>query len=177
MLSTKLEEALNTHLNAEIYSSYLYFSMSSWFRSVNLDGCANWMHVQGLEELSHAKKFYDYIDERGGKVTLAQIDAPPVTWDSAYHVFEETLKHEKLVTSLIYDLVDLGREERDHATEIFLQWFVTEQMEEESSVEKIIEQIKLLEGAPGAMYMLDKELGARNAAALFAQFANTGAQA
>lgn len=168
MFPEKIEKAFNEHLNAELYSAYLYFAMSSWFKTQNLEGCAGWMHVQGLEEMSHAKKFYDYIDERDGRVLLTQIDAPPVEWDSPLHAFEETLKHEYEVTRRIHSLVDLCNEEKDHAGIIFLQWFVTEQVEEEASVKKVIDQINLLKDAPGGIYMLDKELGSRDETAVFA---------
>lgn len=173
MLSERLETAFNKHLNAELYSAYLYFSQSAWFKSKGLEGCAGWMNVQGLEELSHAQKFYHYIDERDGRILLQGIDTPPSEWNSPLHVFEETLGHERKVTGLINDLMDLCQDERDHAGIIFLQWFVTEQVEEEASVAKVIDQIKLLQDAPGGIYMLDKELGARDAATVFTGLMNS----
>lgn len=172
MLSEKLEKELNAQINAEVFSAYLYFAKASWFKSQNLEGCAGWMQVQALEELTHAKKFYDFVEDRGGRVVLAAIDAPPREWDSPLQAFEKVLEHERKVTGLINGLLDLAREERDHATEIFLQWFVTEQVEEEAAADKIIQQLKLMGAAPGGLYMLDKELGARNASTLLDQFQN-----
>jgi ferritin len=121
MLSEKMENALNGQLNAEMYSGYLYLSMNAYFKSINLDGFANWMHYQAQEELAHAMKFYDFIISRGGRVKLAQVDAPPNTWDSPLAIFEATLEHEQKVTGLINDLVELALAEHDHASNIFLQ--------------------------------------------------------
>lgn len=169
MISPKLEKALNEQINAETYSAYLYFAKASWLRSQNLDGCATWMRAQAMEELTHAQKFFDFVEDRGGRVTLKAIEAPRKDWDSLLNVFEEVLVHEQKVTSLINNLVDLARKEKDHATEIFLQWFVTEQVEEEATADKIINQIKLMGNAPGGVFMLDKELSARTPASVLAQ--------
>jgi ferritin len=163
MLSDRMEKALNGQVNAELYSSYLYLSMNAYFKSVNLDGFANWMHAQAQEELMHAMKFYDFINQRGGRTLLAAIEAPPDQWDSPLAVFEDTLKHEKKVTGLINGLVDIAMEERDHATQIFLQWFVTEQIEEEESVGNVLEQLKLLGDAKQGLFMMDRELATRQA--------------
>ncbi|MHC4488139.1 MAG: ferritin, partial [Planctomycetota bacterium] len=122
MISKKMEKALNGQLNAELYSAYLYLSMAAYFESADLAGFANWMRVQVQEEQFHAMKFYDYIIERGGRVTLGSIQAPPSDWDSPLAVFEATLTHEQKVTGLINDLVDVARGEKDNASEIFLQW-------------------------------------------------------
>jgi len=161
MLSEKMETALNRHLNAEFYSAYLYLSMNAHFKSINLDGFATWMYYQAQEELTHAMKFYDFINQRGGRVSLAQVEAPPVQWDSPLAVFEATLEHEQKVTGLINDLVELAQQERDHATQIFLQWFVSEQVEEEENVGGVLQQLKLMGDARGGLFMLDRELGAR----------------
>ena len=161
MLSDRMEKALNGQVNAELYSSYLYLSMNAYFKSVNLDGFANWMHAQAQEELMHAMKFYDFINQRGGRTLLAAIEAPPDQWDSPLAVFEDTLKHEQKVTGLINGLVDIAIEERDHATQIFLQWFVTEQIEEEESVGNVLEQLKLLGDAKQGLFMMDRELSMR----------------
>jgi ferritin len=161
MLGTQMEKALNVQLNAETYSAYLYLSMSAYFHSLSLGGFANWMRVQAQEELVHAMKFYDFINDRGGRVTLTAVDAPPTEWDSPLAAFEAAYKHEQKVTGLINDLVDLALKERDHASHIFLQWFVTEQVEEEDSANDVIQQIKLMSGAQGGMFMLDRELGQR----------------
>ena len=161
MLSDRMEKALNGQVNAELYSSYLYLSMNAYFKSINLDGFANWMYAQAQEELMHAMKFYDFINQRGGRTLLAAIEAPPDQWDSPLAVFENTLKHEQKVTGLINGLVDIAIEERDHATQIFLQWFVTEQIEEEESVGNVLEQLKLLSDAKQGLFMMDRELATR----------------
>ncbi len=161
MIGKKMEQALNGQVNAELYSSYLYLSMESWFRSKNLSGFANWMRVQIQEEMSHAMKFYDFIDERGGRIVLKAIDGPPTEWDSPLAVFEAVYEHEQKVSGLINDLVDLAIKEKDHATNSFLQWFVSEQVEEEASADAAVQQLKMVEKAPGGMFMLDRELGQR----------------
>jgi ferritin len=161
MLKKKLEEAMNEQINAEYYSSYLYLSMSAYFDSLNLSGFAHWMRAQSQEELMHALKFFAYVNERGGRVTLKAIDAPETEWASPLKVFEETLKHEEHVTSLINQLMDLAIKENDHAAKGFLQWFVNEQVEEEASASAIVEKLKMIKDAPGALFMMDRELGAR----------------
>jgi ferritin len=158
-----MQKGLNAQMIAELYSSYLYLSMNAYFKSVNLDGFANWMYAQAQEELMHGMKFYGFINQRGGRVTLAGIAAPPTEWDGPMAVFEDTLKHEQKVTGLINDLVEVALEERDHATQVFLQWFVTEQVEEEDSVGNVIEQLKLLGDAKGGLFMMDRELAKRQA--------------
>jgi ferritin len=165
MLSEKIQKALISQLNAELYSSYLYLSMNAYFKSVNLDGFATWMHYQAQEELEHAMKFYDFISQRGGRIQLMQIEAPPTDWDSPLAVFEATLAHEQKVTGLINDLVEVAHEERDHATHIFLQWFVSEQVEEEESVGGVLEQLKLMGEAQGGLFMIDRELAKRGPSA------------
>jgi ferritin len=139
--------------------------MNAYFKSVNLDGFANWMYYQAQEELEHSLKFYDFVIQRGGKVVLAQIEAPPTEWDSPMAVFEATLAHEQKVTGLINDLVEIALEERDHATNIFLQWFVSEQVEEEESVGGVLEQLKLMGDAQGGLFMIDRELAKRSPSA------------
>ncbi len=161
MLTDKMQKALNGQMNAELYSSYLYLSMNAYFKSVNLDGFANWMYYQAQEELEHAMKFYDFICQRGGRVQLAQIEAPPSEWNSPLAVFEDTLAHEQKVTGLINDLVEIANEERDHASQIFLQWFVSEQVEEEDSVGGVLEQLKLMGEAKGGLFMMDREMAKR----------------
>jgi ferritin len=156
-----MQKALNGQMNAELYSSYLYLSMNAYFKSVNLDGFANWMYYQAQEELEHAMKFYDFICQRGGRVQLAQIEAPPSEWNSPLTVFEDTLAHEQKVTGLINDLVEIANAERDHASQIFLQWFVSEQVEEEDSVGGVLEQLKLMGEAKGGLFMMDREMAKR----------------
>jgi ferritin len=161
MISEKMQEALNGQLNAELYSSYLYLSMAAYFQDLNMGGCANWMRVQAQEEDIHAMKFYNFINERGGRVVLKTIDGPPTEWDSPLAAFEAVLEHEQKVTGLINELVELALAEHDHATNIFLQWFVTEQVEEEDSANDVIQQIKMVGEAQGGLFMLDRELGQR----------------
>ena len=161
MLTDKMQKALTGQMNAELYSSYLYLSMNAYFKSVNLDGFANWMYYQAQEELEHAMKFYDFICQRGGRVQLAQIEAPPSEWNSPLAVFEDTLAHEQKVTGLINDLVEIANEERDHASQVFLQWFVSEQVEEEDSVGGVLEQLKLMGEAKGGLFMMDREMAKR----------------
>ena len=161
MLSEKIQEALNDQLNAEIYSSYLYLAMEAYFQDKSLTGFATWMRVQTQEELTHAMKFYDFINERGGRVTLKPIDAPPGDWESPLAAFEAAYKHETIVTGLINKLVDLALAESDHATDTFLQWFVAEQVEEEDSASTVVDRIKLVGEAPGGLFLLDQELGQR----------------
>ena len=161
MISKKMEEALNAQVNAELYSAYLYLSMESYFQSLTLNGFANWMRVQTQEEVSHAMKIYDFINERGGRALLKGIDAPPTEWNSPLAVFKAAYAHEQKVTGLINGLVDLAIKEKDHATNSFLQWFVNEQVEEEASADEIVQQLKMMEKAPGGMFMLDRELGQR----------------
>lgn len=161
MLNKKIQDTINTQINAETYSAYLYLSMSAYFESINLKGFANWMRVQAQEELVHAMKFYDYVNERGGRIILRLVEGPPSEWNSPLAVFEHTYRHEQKVTSMIYNLVDLAIEERDHATHSFLQWFISEQVEEEAGANEILQKLKLLGDAPGGLFMLDRDLAAR----------------
>ncbi len=161
MISKKMEDALNEQVNAELYSSYLYLSMESYFKSQNVNGFANWMRIQTQEEVMHATKIYDFINERGGRVILKTIEGPPTEWDSTLAVFKAVYEHEQKVTGLINDLVDLAIKEKDHATNSFLQWFVNEQVEEESTADEIVQQLKMMENAPGGIFMFDRELGQR----------------
>jgi ferritin len=162
MISKKIEEAFNKQINAELYSSYLYLSMSTYFESLSLHGFAGWMRVQAQEEVVHAMKFYSFIVQRGGRVALKGIDAPPVEWASSLAAFEEAYKHEQHVTSLINTLVNLAGEEKDHASNPFLQWFVKEQVEEEASADEIVQQLRMVKDSAGAFIMLDKEMGKRS---------------
>jgi ferritin len=156
-----MQEALNKQINAEIYSAYLYLSMSAHFQSVNLAGFANWMRVQWQEELAHALKFYDYVNERGGRVVLQAVEAPPSAWDSPLALFEHVYQHEQKVTGMINKLVDLAVEARDHATNNFLQWFVAEQVEEEASANDVVQKLKLVGDDASALFMIDRELAQR----------------
>jgi len=160
MLSPKLQEALNAQLNAEYYSSYLYLSMAAYFDDANLPGFANWMKVQSREELGHAMKFYDHIADRRGRVSLRAIEAPPTQWKSPLLAFEDALKHEQKVTGLINDLVKLAASEGDSAADVFLQWFVAEQVEEEKSADEMVQKLKLV-GDSAQILMLDQAAGQR----------------
>ncbi len=161
MLNQRLENELNKQINAEIWSAYLYLSMSAFFESKNLTGFANWMKVQYHEEVSHALKLFDYINERDGRVVLQPIAAVDSEWKDVIDVFKTTLKHEQHVTSLINNLVNIAIEEKDHATTNILQWFVSEQVEEEASASDILDQLKLIEGTGAGLFMLDRELKQR----------------
>jgi ferritin len=161
MLSEKMSKALNKQINAEMYSAYLYLSMAAYFESVSLSGFAKWMEMQTMEEMSHAKKMYDFVNERGGRVILETIEQPKTEWSSPLEAFEDAYKHEQYVTSLINSLVDLALEEKDHATNNFLQWFVAEQVEEEASADAIVQKLKLVGGKGNAIFMMDRELGQR----------------
>ncbi len=161
MLKPKIQDALNDHINAEIYSAYLYFSMAAYFDQINLTGMAHWMKIQGQEELSHATKIFDFIHERGGKVILGAIAAPPHEWKAPLDAFQQALVHEQEVSARIDALVDLAEGEKDRASRLFLEWFVTEQVEEEANVDAIVQQLTLIEGAPHALFMIDRELAQR----------------
>ncbi len=161
MLTDTLKKALNRQLNAEIYSAYLYFGMSAYFESISLKGFANWMRVQAQEEMTHALKFYAYINGRGGNVILSAIEEPPQNWSSPLNIFENVLAHEQKVTGMINELVNLAIQEKDHATGNMLQWFVSEQVEEEASADEIIQKLKLIGDAKSGLFMLDQQLGQR----------------
>lgn len=161
MLSVKMQEALNAQVNAELYSSYFYLSMSSYCESVSLAGCAGWMRAQAQEELYHGMKLYDYINERGGRAIMAAIDQPPSDWDSVQCVFDDVLAHEQKVTGLINNLMNLAQDERDHATSSFLRWFIDEQVEEEASVGAVVDKLKMIGKDGNGLFVLDRELGQR----------------
>jgi len=161
MINARVRDAINEQINAELYSSYLYLSMCAYFKRINLDGFATWMQVQALEELTHAMKFFNFLDERGAQATLKAIDGPPTSWDSPLNAFENVYAHEVKVTGLIYNLVNIAGEEKDHATANFLQWFISEQVEEETSADRIVQKLKLVGSDGSGLFMLDQELGAR----------------
>ena len=161
MISKKMQEALNGQVAAEFYSAYLYLSMSAYLESIDLKGFANWMRVQYQEEVSHAEKIFDHVIERDGRAIVKAWEAPPAEWKSALDVFETAYKHEQKVTGLINGLVDIAVSEKDHATQIFLQWFVNEQVEEEASVKTIVQQLKLLGDSRAGLFQIDRELGQR----------------
>ncbi|MCK5785920.1 MAG: ferritin [Candidatus Sabulitectum sp.] len=161
MLSEKIQTALNAQINKEIYSSYLYLAMSMYFESEDLSGAASWMRTQVLEEMSHAEKFMNYVNERGGRVFLDAIEKPASSWENPLDAFHGALEHERFISASINDLVALAREEKDYMSDNFLQWFVAEQVEEEASVSEVIRMFKLAGGAGGGLLMIDRELGSR----------------
>ena len=161
MLSKKIEKELNEQINREMYSAYLYMSMSSHSNSIGLPGFANWFMVQYNEEMEHAMKIYDYVNSQGGKVKLMAIDEPLSDFKNPMDMFQKTLKHEQFITKSINELVDLAIQEKDHATQIFLQWFVTEQIEEEGNDNDIIAKLELAGGKGNGLFMIDKELATR----------------
>ena len=161
MLTKNIQDQLNKQVNEEFYSSYLYLAMAAYFEDCQLTGFAAWMKAQAKEELTHAMKFYDHIFNRNGKTTLATIEAPKASWASPLAAIEDAYKHEQHISKLISGLVELARAEKDYATEAFLQWFVTEQVEEEELVNKVVAKMKLLSDAPGGLFFMDREMSAR----------------
>jgi len=161
MLSKSLEDALNTQLHLEFESSYLYLSMSAWFEWKNMLGFARWMNIQRDEEQLHASKFYHFILDRGGQVKLKSLQQPKWEWDGPIQVFEAALEHEMLVTGRIHALIDQVMAERDHPGFTFLQWFVSEQVEEEASLTAILDQLRMVQDSQSGMFLIDKELGSR----------------
>ncbi|OIO64802.1 ferritin [Candidatus Woesearchaeota archaeon CG1_02_57_44] len=160
-LTERMHGALNDQVTAELHAAHLYLAMAADFEAQNLTGMAAWMKTQAQEELAHAMRIYDYINTRDSKVTLKSLDAPPADFGGPIGAFKAALEHEKKVTGMIHRLVALAREEKDLATESFLQWYVNEQVEEESTAQAIIEKIELVGDKGTALYLLDKELGAR----------------
>jgi ferritin len=163
MINAKVQDAMNKQINAELYSAYLYLAMAAHLDDSNLLGMANWMKVQAQEELAHAMKFYKHIVDRGGRVTLTAIEMPPREWESILNVFESAHAHECHVSALIYGLVDLAQAEKDHAALPLLQWFVSEQVEEEANTNEIVQRLKLIGESKNGIFMLDRLLGERKA--------------
>jgi len=161
MLSEQIQKAINDQINAELYSSYLYLSMAAYFESEDLPGASAWMKAQAQEEILHASKFFHFVSERDGRVLLGAIDAPETSWDSPQAAFFAAHEHEHKVSGLINDLVTLAEEEKDRAFYNFLQWFVSEQVEEEASTWEVYRKFKLVGTVGSGLFMVDKELGAR----------------
>jgi len=161
MLKKKILNEFNKQINEETYSAYLYWAMSAWFESIHLPGFAHWMRVQAQEEMVHAMKFYNFIIERGGKVELKPLAGPDNQWDSPLAAFQAAYQHECHITGRINGLVDLVVAQKDHAANAMLQWFVTEQVEEEASAEQVVQKLKLMADAPGAIFMLDQQMARR----------------
>ena len=161
MISQKIQKALNEQLNAEFYSSYFYLSMSAYFESKDLQGFAQWFRLQADEEYAHAMKIFDYVYQIGGEVKLMKIDGPKTNWDSFLEVFQDTFEHEQKVTKSINDLLELSYAEKDHATVNFLQWFVSEQVEEEATAQQNVKKMEMIGDDKAGLFMIDKELGGR----------------
>lgn len=161
MINDKMNTALNEQINAEMFSSYFYLSMTAWFESKGLAGFASWMRLQAEEEMEHSHKIFDYILERGGNIELGAIDKPQSDWESPLAVFEDVLSHEEKVTGLVNSLVDTALEVRDHATNNFLQWFVAEQVEEEASVGAVLDKLRLIKNDSAGLFAMDLEMAKR----------------
>ena len=163
MIKAKMEELMNQQVNAEFASSHLYLSMAAWFESESFPGMASWMKLQASEEHGHAMKFFEHLVARGGKVKLSAVDAPAQSWAGPEATFEAAAAHEAKISSLIHGLMDQAQAEKDHASAAFLQWFVTEQVEEESTVQNIVTQLKMVAGSKGSLLMIDHKLAKRAA--------------
>lgn len=161
MINKKIQNALNGQINLELYSAYLYLAMSAYFESKNLQGTARWMRVQWGEEIKHAMKLFEYINERSGRVELKAIKEPQIEWNSPLAAFEDAYKHECHVSETYNKLMTEVLAAGDHATSVFLQWYVNEQVEEEASVLIIVEKLRLIKDAPAGLFIMDKELGQR----------------
>jgi ferritin len=161
MISKKMEAALNKQINNELYSAYLYMAMSACATTMGFKGTANWFAVQAREEMEHAKRFYKYVLDQMAEITLDAIKQPAAKFSSILDMFEQALKHEKFITKCISDLADLAAKENDHATGIMLQWFVTEQIEEEANPAEIAMQLKMAGSSAGTLLMVDHQLAKR----------------
>ena len=163
MISKTLQDAINEQINFELFSAYLYLSMSAHFETQNLSGFANWTRVQYQEETGHAMKLYKYVFDRSGAVTLKAIAQPATKFKTPLDIFKEILRHEQKVTSLINKLYELAVKEKDYAAQIFLQWFISEQVEEEKNATDIINMLEMIGDSPVSLIMADRQLGARKA--------------
>lgn len=161
MQSKKVEEALNKQINEELFSAYVYLAMAAESDRLGLPGFTNWFKQQYTEELAHADRFFNYVLERDGSIELESIGKPEVSNETPLSLFEKALAHEQHITGCIFKLKDLAREESDHATDVFLEWFVNEQVEEEASTRAVIDQLKMVDGNPNGLFMIDRELAAR----------------
>lgn len=161
MIPKKINKSFNEQVQKELYSAYLYLAMSAYFLDKGLDGTAQWMRSQAFEELVHAMKFFDHIAERDGRIELEGIEKPQFEWKSALDAFNAALKHEQYITGEINKLVKTAEEESDYASKSLLQWFVDEQVEEEGSVSKVLQQLEMVKDSPHGLLMIDKELGSR----------------
>ena len=160
-----VQDAVNEQIKHELESAYVYLSMSAHFEAENLPGFARWMRLQAQEELGHAMRLFDYMNDRGGRVVLQAVDQPPSKFDSPLSVFEKALQHEQKVTALIEQLYETAQQHRDYATQVQLNWFLTEQVEEENNAELIVEQMRMAGNDRAALLIMDRELGSRSPAA------------
>lgn len=160
-ISNNVQNAINDQIKHELYSSYLYLAMSAHFEAVNLPGFAKWTRMQATEEMEHAMKFYDYLNERSGRVVLQAIDQPPVEWGTPFEIFEAILGHEQKVTGLIHKIYETAVAEKDYATQVMLHWFIEEQVEEEASASEIVERLRMIGDSKGNMIHIDRHLGKR----------------
>jgi ferritin len=163
MLSDRLQDAINRQINDELFSAHLYLSMSAYFESLDLNGFARWMKLQFEEETAHALKLFDYVNDRDGRVTLHSIDQPQVEFESPHSVMRSALEHERLVTSMINDLYALAISERDYPTHVLLEWFVSEQVEEEKVLNEIVAHMDLIGNDGTGLIIMDQRLGDRTA--------------
>jgi ferritin len=161
MVSNSIQNALNEQINKELYSSYLYLSMAAYFENKNLPGFAKWMHVQADEEHGHGMKFFGHLIDRGGKVELKPIAGPETDWKTNLDVFKQVQEHEAAVTASINALYELALKEKDYPAQVVLQWFITEQVEEEKNAAEIVHQLELIDSRGTAVLMLDHQLGKR----------------
>lgn len=161
MLSKELQDAINEQMKNEFFSAYLYMAMSGYFQAEDLPGFANWMRVQALEEMTHGERFFNFLCDVSARTELLAIDAPKNDYASPLDVFEFGLQHEQFVTDRINKLMDLARQDGNHAAQIMLQWFVTEQVEEEANFNLIIRKLQRVEGDGRGLLLLDQELGQR----------------
>ncbi len=162
MLSKRLQGALNDQITEELQSAYIYLSMCAYFEAQNLRGMAHWMRLQAQEEIKHAMKIFDFVNDRGGRVQLGALDKPPADFKSPLDAFQKALAHEQKITSLINKLYDLADDEDDYPTEVMLQWFIEEQVEEEKSASEIVEQLKLIGDSGTGLLILDQKLSRRS---------------
>lgn len=161
MINQKVQDAMNEQIKNELFSAYLYLSMAAYFEARNLGGFAHWMRIQSQEEVEHAMKFFNFINDRGGKVSLMAIEQPKAEWKSALDAFNDAYAHEQLVTSMINNVYEVALKEKDYPAQVMLQWFIDEQVEEEKNASEIVEHLKMIEERGSAMLMLDKQLGKR----------------
>ncbi len=167
MIKENIQEAINDQINAELYSSYIYLSMAAYFGNEGLDGFENWMHAQSIEEINHTMRLYNFLESRGGRVRLKEIEKPKEDWESPLDAFKDVYEHEQYVTDRINELADLAEKENDRATLQMLQWFIEEQVEEEESAEEILDKLEMVGEEGSGLMMLDNELGTRPIGSVF----------